>query len=371
MKIQLPLSACVAALVSVALCPAIGTGAGAKSGPRSYARSVIADSQVITPGGIQKLEAVELGGIKQWISIRGNDPKNPLLLFLHGGPGSPMMAESWTFQRPWEDFFTVVQWDQRGSGKTLSAAGRRADPAMNVERMQADAEELIQYLRRTYGQDRIFLLGHSWGSVLGVKVAQHHPEWLYAYIGVGQVTDMRRNEAVGYQLTLDKARAEKNTVAIRELESIAPYPEADGSVSMMKVITERKWDITFGGMLYGRSVDNEDGRRSLSPDYSDYDVQSAGLGEFNTVKALWPQLHSISFEDVRRFDIPIFIFAGDQDRTTPTSLAKELFERIQAPRKKLIEVPGAAHYPFLERPGVFLLELVREVRPLADEARGH
>lgn len=353
--------------LAVVLC-ATSTAAGAakKAEQRPSARSVIAASQVVTPGGIQELKAVEIGGIKQWISIRGNDRKNPLLLFLHGGPGSPMMAESWTFQRPWEDFFTVVQWDQRGGGKTFSDAGRHPDRSMTVERMQADAEELIQVLRRAYGQDKIFLLGHSWGSVLGVRIARHHPEWLYAYIGVGQAVNMRRNESVGYELTLQKARAERNTQAIRELESIAPYPEADGSVPIMKTVVERKWDVALGGMLYGRTSDDEDERRSVSPDYTDYDVQSASLGELTTVKALWPELTAASFDDVDRLDTPIFIFAGAEDRTTPTSLAKEFFDRIQAPRKKFFEVAGAAHYPFLERPGEFLVTVVREIRPLSD-----
>jgi hypothetical protein len=97
--------------------------AAAKS-PRSEATEAMAANQKVAPGGIDELKAVEIGGIKQWISVRGNDPHNPILLYLHGGPGAPMMPESWTYQRPWEDFFTVVQWDQRGSGKTLT--GRNA-----------------------------------------------------------------------------------------------------------------------------------------------------------------------------------------------------------------------------------------------------
>jgi dipeptidyl aminopeptidase/acylaminoacyl peptidase len=156
--------------------PAANSAAAA----RAAAREAVADSQRVTPGGISELKAIEINGIKQWISIRGNDPRNPILLFLHGGPGSPMMAESWTFQKPWEDFFTVVQWDQRGAGKTFGEAGRKVDPSMTVDQMQADAEAVVDWLRRTYQKPKIFLLGHSWGSILGVKVAQHHPEWLYA-----------------------------------------------------------------------------------------------------------------------------------------------------------------------------------------------
>lgn len=336
---------------------------------RSAAQEAIADAQRVIPGGIDELKPVDIGGIKQWVSVRGNDARNPILLFLHGGPGSPMMAESWTFQRPWEDFFTVVQWDQRGAGKTFGESGRKADRSMTVDQMQADAEELIEWLRRTYGKEKIFLLGHSWGSILGVKIAQHHPEWLYAYIGVGQVVGMRRNETVGYEQTLAKARSLNNAQAVKELESIAPYPNADGTTSLSKLVTERKWDIAFGGMIYGHETDEEAQRWSMSPDYDRKDVRSAELGEESTIRVLWTQLSQIDFDKVSRFECPVFIFAGAEDRTTPQTLAREFFDRIQAPQKKFYKVEGAAHYVVSERPGIFLLDLARDIRPLADRSR--
>jgi pimeloyl-ACP methyl ester carboxylesterase len=351
-------SSLFAAVTSVLAAPAI-------SG-KNDVRAAIAASQSVAPGGIDELEAVELGGIKQWISVRGNNPANPLLLFIHGGPGSPMMGESWTFQRPWEDFFTVVQWDQRGAGKTFSAAHRKVDQSMTIEQMQADAEELVQLLLQTYGKKKIFLLGHSWGSVLGVRVAQHRPEWLYAYIGVGQVVNMRKNEAVGYELTLEQARARNNALAVKELEAIAPYPGTDGRVPIGKTGLERKWDVALGGMLFAQQQDDEHQRWALSPLYSDYDVKSAELGEESTVGVLWPQLAEVSFDAVTGFKCPVFIFSGAHDRTTPETLAKAFFDRIAAPKKQFFEIQRAAHYVFNEAPGEFLLDLVTEVRPLSE-----
>lgn len=320
------------------------------------------------PGGIDEQRAVKLGGIEQWISVRGNNPDNPILLFLHGGPGSPMMGESWTFQRPWEDFFTVVQWDQRGAGRTFSLAGRKVDQSMTIDRMEADADDLIEFLRRTYGKRKIFLLGHSWGSVLGLRIAEHHPEWLYAYIGVGQVVNMRKNEAVGYQLTLARARALHDLKGVKALEALAPYPNDDGSIPWQKTAKEREWDVAFGGMLYGHSSDDEEQRWSLSPAYRNQDVVSAGLGEASTLKVLWSQLEAVNFDGVTRLGCPLVIFAGAEDFTTPASLAESFYDRIQAPHKRLFVIKGAAHYVFLERPGEFLLDLVHYVRPLA--ARG-
>ena len=137
---------------------------------------------------MERLDKVRIGGIDQWVSIRGDDRRNPVLIVLHGGRGYADMPMSWWFGRGWEEYFTVVYWDQRAAGKTYLPN----DPAttkltLTLERMVADAEELITWVRRDLGKQQVFLLGHSFGSYLGVQIAQRHPEWLYAYIGVGQL----------------------------------------------------------------------------------------------------------------------------------------------------------------------------------------
>ena len=340
--------------------------------PENAARATIAETQAIAPGGIDELKAVDIGGIKQWISVRGNDPANPILLFIHGGPGSPMMPESWVFQRPWEDFFTVVQWDQRGSGKTFSASGRKPDQSMTLDQMQADAEQLIDMLRQTYGKKKIFLMGHSFGSVLGMRVAQHRPDGLYAYIGVGQVVNALRNEGVGYQETLAQAEAVGNQAAIEELKALAPYPSADGSPPPLpKISVERKWDVALGGMRYGRTSDPETSIRSLSPAYSDYDVESAGLGEASSTSILLSQLVSVNFDNISAFKCPVFFFAGAADRTTPTILVETFYRHIQAPVKKLFKIDRASHDVVFDAPGEVLVDLVRDIRPLSQGDARH
>jgi pimeloyl-ACP methyl ester carboxylesterase len=340
--------------------------------PENAARATIAETQAIAPGGIDELKAVDIGGIKQWISVRGNNPANPILLFIHGGPGSPMMPESWVFQRPWEDFFTVVQWDQRGSGKTFSASGRKPDQSMTLDQMQADAEQLIDMLRQTYGKKKIFLMGHSFGSVLGMRVAQHRPDGLYAYIGVGQVVNALRNEAVGYQETLAQAEAVGNQAAIEELKALAPYPSADGSPPPLpKISVERKWDVALGGMRYGRTSDPETSIRSLSPAYSDYDVESAGLGEASSTSILLSQLVSVNFDNISAFKCPVFFFAGAADRTTPTILVETFYRHIQAPVKKLFKIDRASHDVVFDAPGEVLVDLVRDIRPLSQGDARH
>jgi pimeloyl-ACP methyl ester carboxylesterase len=330
------------------------------------ARKIIAEAQAIAPGGIDELKTVELGGIPQWISVRGNNPDNPILLFIHGGPGSPMMPESWIFQRPWEDFFTVVQWDQRGAGKTFGAADGKPDPTMTLDKMQADAEQLIDHLRQQYGKKKIFLVGHSFGTVLALRIAQHRPDALYAYIGIGQVVNVHDNETEGYRETLAEAKAEGNQEAIAELSALAPYPSADGSLPpLMSIATERKWDVKLGGMRYGRSSDPETAFRSLSPAYSDEDVKMASMGEGSSAMILLPQLGSIDFNSYTKYQCPIYFFAGAADRTTPTVLVENYYRHIHAPAKKLFKIERASHDVVFDAPGEVLVDLVQDIRPLA------
>ena len=335
------------------------------------ARDIIAKTQAIPPGGIDDLRTVELGGIKQWIHVRGDNPDNPILLFIHGGPGSPMMPESWAWQRSWEAYFTVVQWDQRGAGKTFATAGAKPDPKMTVSQIQSDGEQLIAWLRRTYGKKKIFLMGHSWGSILGLKIAQARPNWLYAYIGVGQVVNGHENEAVGFQETLARAKAVGNVQAVKELQSLEPYPAAAGPTPIAKLIAERKWDVALGGMLYGKTTDDTDEISMLSPDYTEADIAAQPLGEISSVKILLPQIANIDFTKDATFNCPVFIFAGVDDRTTPEVLAERYFQSITAPKKKFFKVDRAAHYVVSEVPGEVLVDLVRYVRPLAGGGRSH
>jgi len=242
---------------------------------------------------------------------------------------------------------------------------------MTIDEMQSDGEQLIDLLLKKYGKKKLFLLGHSWGSILGVRIAQHHPEWLYAYIGVGQVVSTERNEEVSYQMTLAAAKAAKNETAIRDLKRIAPYPNADGSIPPRKTLIERKWDVALGGMLYGQTSDDESRRCELSPQYDAYDCRSRELGESSTVAVLWPQLASVSFDGIGPFRCPVFIFAGSHDMTAPEPLQFDFYNRIEAPEKKFFKIERASHYVFNEAPGEMLVDLVLYVRPKYGPENGH
>jgi len=201
---------------------------------RDHATAIVGNwRKILSPRGIDERLEIPVGGTQQWISVRGRDSRNPIILMIHGGPASPEMQTSWTWQSDWEDYFTVVQWDQRGSGKSYVANDPATiAPTLSLKQISADAAEVVRYLRGRYGKEKVFVIGHSWGSLVGLTLARQHPEWLYAYIGMGQVISGKDNERVGYQLTLKLAEAQKNAAAVAELKSIAPYPETDGSVPL-------------------------------------------------------------------------------------------------------------------------------------------
>ncbi|WP_243040485.1 alpha/beta fold hydrolase [Dyella sedimenti] len=316
--------------------------------------------------GVNETLKLRINGIDQWISVRGKDRRNPILLFLHGGPASPAMPEAYTFQTPWEDYFTVVQWDQRGAGRTYRANSEAAmAPGMNVDGMTDDAAQVVQYLRERYGKRKIFLLGHSWGSILGVTLAQRHPEWFYAYISTGQVVNGRRNEALGYQYALRRAREEGNATAIRELEALAPYP-GDGPMTIERIGMRSKWEMYYGGLAWGRQdYQFEDDAESLSPDYSREDFEAIGKGSLFSLRHLLPALMATDFDRVTRFGCPVLVYVGAHDYTTPHELAEAWYAQLKAPSKKLVVFADSAHMMMQEQPGRFLMHLVTDALPLA------
>ncbi|QIG79385.1 alpha/beta fold hydrolase [Stakelama tenebrarum] len=368
-------AAAVALLLALAW-PAIGpTRAQDAAAPdmtidRAHAQAIVGNLRRITgDDGIEELRAVSIGGAEQWISVRGRDRDNPVLLFLHGGPAVPEMPGSWFYQTPWEDYFTVVQWDQRGSGKTLAASDSAAPASeMRIDRFVSDAEKLVAYLRETYGKRKIFVLGHSWGSVIGLKLALRRPEWLHAYIGMGQAIDFVENERIGTAFALREAEARGNAEALRELRAILPYPEPGTPLAIEKILLQRKWLTYFGGLTWGRhDLSFQEDAALLSPDYSEADIAArSNVGA--TQLAILPELAQLSFTDATQVDCPVFLLAGEHDYATSSELAAQWLDRLHAPEKHLIRFPGVAHEIQFEAPGRLFFHLVNDIRPIAVRA---
>lgn len=330
-------------------------------------RQIIAEiGRIVTPNGVQETFEATLGGARQVVNVRGADRANPLLVFVHGGPGAVEMPIAWSFQRPWEDFFTVVQYDQRAAGRSYRLGDPQAlAPTLTLDRYRDDAIELIEQLQKRYGKRKVVLLGHSWGSLVGLAVAAKRPDLLHAYVGMGQTVDVREAERVGIAWTEEQARKRGDTEALKALAAIRPYPDA-GPFTIDKADGWRTYAIRYGSLAAYRS----DARfylraPRLSPEYSADDVRAWGQGSEFSVKQLWSRMADISFLDLRRLEVPTIMLLGRHDITTPSTIVAGWMEKLSAPTKRVVWFEHSAHLPMVEEPGRVLDALLRHVRPLA------
>lgn len=342
-----------------------------KSGGLTEAAAIIADARrILTPDGVERLQTVRIGGIDQWVSIRGRDRRNPILLVISGGPGYVLMPESWWMSRDWEEYFTVVHWDQRGTGKTLLINDKALlAPTMTLARSVSDAEEMVGWLRQEFGKRKVFVLAHSAGSYVGLQLAVRHPDWLHAYIGVGHMADMPESERRGFAFALDAARRSGNTQATRELESIVPY-FAPGHPSPLKdLYLERKWVGYFGGVMAWRHDNEADSNLTkLSPDYSRDELRHIYDGNEFAERYLLADLIDGDWSGTRTLECPLFLLEGRHDHNASSAVAHEWFEKVTAPQKRFVWFEDSGHMPMTEEPGKFLMSLVRFVRPIAEKA---
>jgi pimeloyl-ACP methyl ester carboxylesterase len=327
----------------------------------SYVRSRNAASYAIRSAtGIDEASYVPVGGIEQWVTIRGQNRDNPVLLFLHGGPGD--VTNPWTFAlfAPWQEQFTVVQWDQRGAGRTLRRAGPSIAPTVTLDRIVQDGLELAEYLRKHLGKDRIIIVGHSFGSIVGVLMARARPDLFFAYVGTGQVADGPRNDYAAYDVLMRKARALGDQQALDELSYIGPPPHK----SPQGYDVQRKWANAFESadqFIYGTI-----GLALVAPGNSVDDINDSFEGQQLSGERLVPQTASLTPKDLGlEFAIPMFVFQGADDFTTPTELARRYLDSIKAPRKAFVAIAGAGHFAVFTKSDQFLKELATRVRPLA------
>jgi proline iminopeptidase len=343
----------------------------AKPTSRAEATAIIANARkILTPNGLERLEKVRIGGIDQWVSIRGADRRNPVLLYIHGGPGYVSIPMSWWFSRGLEEYFTVVQWDQRAAGKTfLLNDPATIAPTLTNERMITDAEEMAAWARKEFGKDKIFVLGHSYGSFLGLQLAHRHPEWLYAYIGVCQLIDGPESERRGWRFAMDAARHVRNTEAVSELEAIAPYGAPGRTIPIKDIYVQRKWVGYYGGLMAYRRDNSADGDLAqLSPDYTDQEIDHIWDGNKFATPYLLPEVVALDLTTINKLSVPLILFEGRHDRTVNSEVAAAWFDVVKAPEKQLVWFEHSGHMPMTEERGKFLLSLVRYARPIAEKA---
>jgi pimeloyl-ACP methyl ester carboxylesterase len=335
--------------------------------PYQKVREAVEDlGRIVTPDGVQETYKTRIGGIDQWITARGHDRANPIVLFVHGGPASPLTPTLWQFQRPLEEYFTMVTYDQRGAGKTFL----ETDPAtiadtIRIARYVDDAIEVAEHLRQRYKKQKLILMGHSWGSIVGMHAALKRPDLFFAYVGIGQAINVRDNERISYEYGLEQAKRHNNKDAVKELEAIAPYP-GDGIITRERIIAARKWAQHYGGLSAYRETSRYFFRAPLlSPEYTAADVCAIDNGNLFTLDRIMPEFQAVDFKPVRSFPIPVVMLMGRHDYTTPQQPAAEWLAKVSAPYKQAVWFEHSSHMVPWEEPGKVLVSLLEHVRPLA------
>ena len=333
------------------------------------ARKIIADlGRIETPNGVQESYKVHLNGIDQWVNARGQDRANPVVLFVHGGPASPLTPTLWQFQRPLEEYFTMVTYDQRGAGRTFVAndAAKVAD-TIHIPNFVDDVIAMAEDVRTRYGKRKLILMGHSWGTIIAMQAALKRPDLFHAYIGIGQVINVRENERISFDFAMATAKAKGNAEAVREMEAIAPYP-GNTPITRERIIAARKWAQHYGGLTAYRDESTYFYRAPLlSPEYTDAERCAVDGGNVFTLGRILPEFLEVDMSGVREFPIPVLMFMGRHDYTTPSEPTDAWLRQVKAPYKQDVWFEHASHMVPWEEPGKLLVSLVQYVRPLAAE----
>jgi pimeloyl-ACP methyl ester carboxylesterase len=326
--------------------------------------SIAARLRIAGVNGIVDERYISLGGIDQWISIRGEDRSNPVLLILHGGPGASCRIFT-PILRPWEKHFTVVQWDQRGSGKTLCRTGKQATGPLTLDRLAQDGIELAESIQRQLPASPIVLLGQSFGSTFALSMLKRRPDLFAAYVGTDQNIGMVRHRDLVHEETLARLRAAGLRKGVAVLERIGPDPGCWSPPDFRAVAQlTMESDPAAARRIFALL------KRSIwsAPGYTLADIKTYLAGMNFSLEHLLPDaVHFDAWSECTHFAMPFFIFQGEHDVLTLPCLAESYLNDLTAPIKAFSLIRNRGHFaPFLE-PDQFLDELLRHVRPVLAE----
>ena len=292
-------------------------------------------------------EMIPVNGDRQSIRIRSADAEHPVMLFLHGGPGVCNRHLVLRHNGALADRFTLVCWDQRASGKSFRPEQLRQ--SLTPEQYVEDTRAVVEYLCRLFEKDKIFVVGHSWGSYLGVRLAQQYPEHVQAYIGVGQLVNGGENERLGYEFALEMARKAGNQKEIRKLGA----PPVNGVyASHDAMLAQRDCVAKYGGVDYhhrGGMISSMVLPLLRTKEYRLSEIVQYAKGGMYTSDTLWNEVVACKFDEtVPSLPVPVLITQGVHDYTTAYALAEAWFQKLSAPKKEWVSFAESAHSPNYE-----------------------
>ncbi len=311
---------------------------------------------------IDSVESIKLGSQTQWIYITGNNTDNPILLVIHGGPGFAMLPLFHYNNKKLENKFTIINWDQRGAGRSYDPKLKK----LTLEQLVSDAHDLTTLLKSRFKQNKIFILGHSTGSIIAVLLVKRYPEDYYAYVGVGQVVNFAETEQLSYAFAYEEALRTNNKKAIKELQKIGEPNEKGNYRSEYGYDVTEKWVEYFGGELHNhKSLDSVYDEIFESSIYEHAHQQLLKGYEFSQILFDYGMRDFDAEKEASTIDVPVYLFSGKYDHDTTTVLTKRYFDILKAPIKNFIIFPHSAHFPFYEEPKLFNKEMLELVLPNA------
>jgi pimeloyl-ACP methyl ester carboxylesterase len=351
-----------ASAAALAVAPAAGLLGYRQAKRTAHARRL----RITGPYGVDESGFVRIGGIDQWVSVRGDDRRNPVVLELHGGPG----ASNHVFlprTREWERHFTIVRWDMRGAGATFARGGPDGQGEFTLERLERDAVEVAEHVRARLGAERLVLVANSFGTVVGLRLARSRPDLFAAYVGTDQnIVDGGRELSAREALL---ARLEKAGMR-KELAAVAAIGAGGSAPTPAQWSRYNKLVVTSDPLTY-------DTMKTVV-------VRSLWFSPLHTLRGLRSYLKGMTFSeriapgaaavDERAegtdFAIPFFVFQGARDVLTPPEPARRFFDDVTAPVKDFALIEDASHFASFRRPDVFLELMLTRVRPVVgDSAR--
>lgn len=286
-------------------------------------------------------EWIEINGCKQFLSIRSDGSDRPILLYLHGGPGDAALPLVSKYNSALTENFTVAIWEQRGTGKSYYPF--REHEEITISLFLKDLYAIAEYLLDKYEQKKIYLVGHSWGSVLGLKFCQLHPEMVHAYIGCGQVVNMKKASRLAYEYAIQEAMKDENTKALNKLKSIDCSYSSENWLNDLLFVTGLV--VKYKGSLYGHKNYNRFVKDFIfSREYSLTDLIHRQQGSLQSIQRLWQELMSVDFESVTTIPVPVVFVEGRHDYHVSSALAKAYFDTITTP-KEFFWFEHSCHFP--------------------------